>query len=501
MGLDCVDRDGSRQYNDRVGKMAGTPQPLTLQDHPREECGVVAVYSPKDHAARVAFFGLYALQHRGQESAGIVASDGKKLRSHASMGLVAQAFREETLSPLVGHMAIGHTRYSTTGSSKLANAQPFLVSGVHGQLALGHNGNIINAMDLRKEMESQWGCTFSSGTDSEVLTRLLANAPGQGWEERVAYCMRNVQGAFSAVVQIKDAVMGIKDPLGVRPLCLGTLEEGWVVASETCALDHLGAQYVRELEPGETVLINKEGVHSFVWAGTKKRRALCVFELIYFARHDSLLDDKLVYTKRKAMGARLAQEHPADADLVIGIPDSATAAAVGYAQEADLPYSDGLVKNRYVGRTFIKPDQRMRDLDVQLKFNPLPEVIADKRLVVVDDSIVRGTTTPGVISLLRRAGAREVHMRVCAPPIRWPCHFGVDMATRRELLAANHSIEEIRRLIGVDSLGYLSVEGLLEVVGGQQGGFCSACFTGDYPIPVQLEMDKLLLERTEARSG
>jgi len=306
--------------------------------------------------------------------------------------------------------------------------------------------------------------------------------------------MRNVQGAFSAVVQTADAIMGIKDPLGVRPLCLGKLDQGWVIASESSALDHLGAQYVRELEPGETVLIDEKGVQSFTWIGRDGRRALCVFELIYFARPDSILDSKLVYTKRKAMGARLAQEHPADADLVIGIPDSATAAAVGYAQEVGLPYSDGLVKNRYVGRTFIEPDQRLRDLGVRFKFNPLPEVISDKRLVVVDDSIVRGTTTPHVVSLLRRAGAKEVHMRVCAPPIRWPCHFGVDMATRRELIAANKSVEEIRQMIGADSLGYLSVEGLLEVVGGQGGGFCHACFTGSYPIPVQLEMDKLALE-------
>ena len=459
----------------------------------------MAVYTPEDHAARVAFFGLFALQHRGQESAGIVASDGKTLRAHTSMGLVSQAFREEDLSPLEGHMAIGHTRYSTTGSSQLANAQPFLVSGVHGQLALGHNGNIINAVDLRKELESQWGCTFSSSTDSEVLAYLLANAPGQNWEERIAHCMRTVQGAFSAVIQTKDAIMGIKDPLGVRPLCLGKLDGGWVIASETCALDHLGAEYVRELEPAETVLIDKNGVHSFTWAGKDGRRALCVFELIYFARPDSLFDGKLMYIQRKSMGARLAQEHPADADLVIGIPDSATAAAVGYAQEAGLPYSDGLVKNRYVGRTFIEPDQRLRDLGAQLKFNPLPEVIAGKRLVVVDDSIVRGTTTPHVVSLLRRAGAKEIHMRVCAPPIRWPCHFGVDMATRRELIAFNKSVEGVRRTIGVDSLGYLSVEGLLDVVGGQQGGFCHACFTGKYPIPVQLEMDKLVLERPENR--
>ena len=475
----------------------GTQQPFSSRESPGEECGVVAVYTPDDHAARVAFFGLFALQHRGQESAGIAASDGETLRVHVNMGLVTQVFREEHLSPLTGDMAIGHTRYSTTGSSGLANAQPFLVSGLHGQLALGHNGNIINALELRQDLESQLGCSFTSGTDSEVLAYLLANAPGRTWKERVFDCMRQVQGAFSAVVLTEDALIGMKDPLGVRPLCLGRFNSGWVIASESCALDHLGAHLVRELEPGEMVLINKEGLQSFIWPGRDRRRALCVFELIYFARPDSVIEDKLVYNLRKDMGARLAREHPVEADLVIGIPDSATAAAVGYAQESGIPYSDGLVKNRYVGRTFIEPDQRMRDLGVRLKFNPLPQVIAGKRLVIVDDSIVRGTTTPHVVSMLHRAGAKEVHMRVCAPPIRWPCYFGVDMATRRELIAANSSLEEIRRIIGADSLGYLSLDGLLAVVGGQKGGFCHACFSGDYPIPVQLEMDKLMLERSE----
>ena len=476
--------------------MADNRQSLSFSDRPREECGVVGVYSPNDRAARLVFFGLFALQHRGQESAGIASSDGRSIEIHTDMGLVTQAFREESLTPLKGDMAIGHTRYSTTGSSKLANAQPFLVSGVHGRLALGHNGNLINAVNLRKELESKWGYTFKSSTDSEVLAYLLASAPGETWEERVAYCMRNAKGAFSAVVQTEDFIMGMKDPLGVRPLCLGKLSGGgWILASESCALDHAGAEFVRELEPAETVMIDRKGVHSFIWQGRDNRRALCVFELIYFARPDSRLDDVQVYASRRAMGARLAQEQPAEGDLVIGIPDSATAAAMGYANEIGIPYSDGLIKNRYVGRTFIEPDQRLRDLDVQLKFNPLPDVIAGKRLIVVDDSIVRGTTTPRVVRLLRQAGATEIHMRVCAPPIRWDCHFGVDMASRRELIAANKSVKQIEQIIGVDSLGYLSEEGLLEVVGGKQNGFCHACFSGNYPIPVQLEMDKLVLER------
>jgi amidophosphoribosyltransferase len=292
--------------------------------------------------------------------------------------------------------------------------------------------------------------------------------------------------------------MGFKDPLGVRPLCLGQWPDGgWIIASESCALDHLGATYIREIEAGETVLINKEGIHSFVWSGTTSKRAMCVFELIYFSRPDSLISGNLVYKTRRAMGVKLAQEHPADADLVIGIPDSANAAAGGYAEESGLPFSDGLVKNRYVGRTFIAPNQKLRELDVQLKFNPLPEVVSGKRLVVVDDSIVRGTTTPRVIKLLKRAGAKEIHMRVCAPPIKWTCHYGVDLATRAELIAANNTIEEIRQKIGVDTLGYLSLRGLLDVVDRPQQGFCDACFSGKYPMPVQLEMDKLLIEHAE----
>ena len=458
---------------------------------------MVGVYEPGGDASRITFFGLFALQHRGQESAGIAASDGHSIRVHSEMGLVTQIFREEELYPLVGNMAIGHTRYSTTGSSQACNAQPFLVNGVHGELALGHNGNVVNAPELRKELEENWGCNFSSSTDSEVVAYLLANAPGKTWEDRISHCMRALQGAFSVVALTHDTIMGIRDPLGVRPLCVGKLNGGWIVASESCALDHLGATFLREVEPGETVLIDKEGMRSFVWSGIDGRRASCVFEHIYFARPDSMLDNQLVYTTRLAMGAQLAREHPVEADVVIGIPDSAAAAGVGYAQESGIPYSEGLVKNRYVGRTFIEPDQRLRDLGVTLKFNPLSEVVRGKRVAVVDDSIVRGTTTPHIVGLLRKAGALEVHMRVCAPPIRHPCHLGVDMATRRELIAANKSEDEIRQFIDADSLGYMSVKGLLKVVGGGGGGFCDACFTGNYPIPVQLEMDKLVLEHAQ----
>ena len=462
-------------------------------DHPNEECGVIGVFTPEGDASRLAFFGLFALQPRGQESAGIAAANGENVVVHADMGLVTQIFREPDFYPLVGDMAIGHTRYSTSGSSELCNAQPLLVDGQHGQLAVANNGNIINALQLRDQLQDEWNCTFTSTTDTEVIAQLLAHATGANWEDRVFQCMRQLEGAYSIVVQTKDTMIAARDPLGIRPLCLGKLNGGWVVASESCALDHIGAEYIRELDPGEVIIVDGNGLHSATWSGGTGRQALCVFELIYFARPDSLMAGQLVHSARQELGAQLAREHPVDADLVIGIPDSSTAAAVGYAQESGIPFSEGLVKNRYVGRTFIEPEQRLRDLGVRQKFNTLVDVIQGKRLVVVDDSIVRGTTTPHVVNLLRKGGAKEVHMRVCAPPIKHPCFMGVDMASREELLAANNTLEDIRTIVGADTLGYLSVEGLLEVVGGTKGGFCDACFTGNYPVPVQLELSKLAL--------
>lgn len=469
-------------------------KPMFPFDHPREECGVVGVYVPNAEASRVAFFGLFALQHRGQESAGIAASDGHTLNVHTDMGLVTQIFRERDFLPLSGEFAIGHTRYSTTGTSQLCNAQPLVVHGMAGKLALAHNGNIINASQLKKQLKEQWDCAFQTTTDSEVIAYLMVNAPGNSWEERVFHCMRTLDGAFSLVAMTEDTVIAARDPLGIRPLCLGRLDGGWIVASETCALDHLGAEFIRDVQPGEVIIIDRQGMRSAVRQEPERSRAMCIFEHIYFARPDSVLDGTLVYTARQRMGAQLAKEHPVEADLVIGIPDSSTAAAVGYARESGIPYSDGLIKNRYVGRTFIEPEQRLRDLGVRQKFNPLPEVIRGQRLVVVDDSIVRGTTTPHVIKVLKRAGAREIHIRVCAPPIKFPCYMGVDMANQDELIAANKTVEEIRELAGADSLGYLSIEGLLKVSNGEHDGFCDACFTGKYPVPVQLQLGKLVLE-------
>ena len=465
-----------------------------------ESCGIFGIYAPGVDVARVTFFALYSLQHRGQESAGIATAESGKIYIHTDMGLVSQVFNEEELAQLKGNIAIGHNRYSTTGSSVLCNAQPVLVGMTDTSLALGHNGNITNSSSLRAELEEK-GFSFNSSTDSEVIADLMLSAPDKDIEGKIKYAMHRLQGAYSLVVLSNDKLYGVRDPMGVRPLCLGSLDGGWVLASETCALDHIGAQFVREIEPGEIVTIDAGGVRSTRIESI--RRALCIFEYIYFARPDSVLNGKLIYTIRERMGAILSREHPVNADIVIGVPDSATAAGIGYARASGIPYHEGLLKNRYVGRTFIEPDQRLRELGVRLKFNPLSQEISGKRLIVVDDSIVRGTTTPRVINMLRKAGAREVHMRICAPPIRYPCFFGVDMATRWELIAAQKSVPEIRDTIGADTLGYMSMEGLIESVGQPSDIFCAACFTGDYPMPVQLEMDKLQLETlptTSARS-
>ena len=457
-----------------------------------EACGVFGIYAPGVDVARITFFGLYALQHRGQESAGITAGDGRNLHTHKNMGLVVQVFSEEDLAVLKGHLAIGHNRYSTTGSSKICNAQPIVVRSELGELSLGHNGNLVNTVQLAEELASR-GEAMESTTDTEVIARTIAQAPGITWEDKILRALRRFQGAYCLVMAARDALFAARDPLGVRPLCVGKLNGGWVVASESCALDTVGATFIREVDPGELIIIDSGGLRS-VQAVESRRRAMCIFEFIYFARPDSVIDGRLVYQVRQEMGRHLAREYPVEADLVIPVPDSAIPAATGYAQESGIPFGEGLIKNRYIGRTFIQPDQRLRNVGVQLKFNPLPEMLKGKRVVVVDDSIVRGTTTPPVVSLLRKAGAREVHFRICAPPMRHPCYLGVDTARRSELIAARMSVEEIKEHIGADSLGYLSVEGLLDSVGADKGHYCRACFTGSYPVPVQLDMDKLVLE-------
>jgi amidophosphoribosyltransferase len=477
--------------------------PVYQPHGPREECGVVGIWAPGQQVAHLAYIGLHALQHRGQESAGIAVSDGTELGLHKRLGLVSGVFDEETLLRLEGGddvprrplASIGHTRYSTSGSNTLPNVQPVYAQTDRGELMLGHNGNLTNARWLRDELGEQ-GVEFASGSDTEVLAKLIAHAPGRTWAQRVDHAFHRAVGAYTFTMLTADAMVAARDPVGFRPLALGRLPGGWAVASESSALDAMGAQFVRDVDAGEVLTIDAEGVHSYRSPrATPERERLCVFEYVYLARPDSVIDGRLLYEARLAMGRALAREHPADADIVIAVPDSAIPAAIGYAEEAGLPYREGLIKSRYVGRTFIQPAQRGREEAVRMKFNPLPELLSGKRVVVVDDSIVRGTTTAPIVAMLRRAGAAEIHVRIHSPEMRHPCYMGVDTGRRDELIAATHTTDEIRRAIGADSLGYLSKEGMLEAVGGRREARCTACFDGVYPTDVPLELDKLAMER------
>ena len=446
------------------------------------------IYAPGTDVARVSFFALYALQHRGQESAGIATSDGVSAAVHKDMGLVAQVFNEDNLSRLEGHLAVGQTRYSTTGSSHLRNAQPYLIETMHGPLGVGHNGNLTNAPQLRTNLLER-GVGLTSSTDSEVITQMLA-APAPGaddgapdWEARIGTFMAEAEGAYSLVVLTRDAVFGVRDPHGFRPLCIGRLEEGgYVVASESCALGTVGAKYVREVAPGEVIRIDQDGIHS-TRPGPVPTPALCVFEYVYFARPDSVLEEQTVHRVRQRLGEVLAAEAPADADIVVGVPDSATPAAIGYAAASGIPYTEGLIKNRYIGRTFIEPSDQLRRSGVHLKYNPLESNLSGKRVVLIDDSIVRGTTAGPLVTLLREGGAAEVHVRVSSPPVRHPCFMGIDMADSEELIGFVKTTEEIRQHIGADSLAYLTQDGMMSAVEeGTEAGHCNACFSGDYPI-------------------
>jgi len=469
------------------------PEQVQVDDQMHEECGVFGIYGPGEDVARLTFFGLYALQHRGQESAGIATADGSRISIHAEMGLVNQVFSEDDLAGLTGHIAIGHTRYSTTGSSCIENAQPIRIESDLGPIAVAHNGNLVNTQYLSEVLEDRDEALISS-TDSEVIGRLCATAPGRDWVERIRQTMPLLKGAYSLVMTTPRELIAVRDPYGIRPLCLGRLGSSWIIASESCALDTIGAEHLRDVQRGEIIIIDENGPRSIQVDIPDSREALCIFEYIYFARPDSVIDKTSVYLARERMGAALAKEHPVEADLVMPVPDSATAAAVGYARESGLTYREGLIKNRYIGRTFIQPDQRLRESGVKLKFNPLPEVLEGKRIVVVDDSIVRGTTTPQTVALLRRAGATEVHMRITSPPMVNSCYLGIDTARREELIAANMDIPSICKHIGADSLGYLSLEGLIGAIGLPAGRFCHACFSGEYPMPVQLDFDKLVLQ-------
>ncbi len=465
-----------------------------MSQRPKEACGVVAIATRSAEPARLAFFGLYALQHRGQESAGICTSDGQSVHYLTGMGLVSQVFNERDLAKLGGHLAIGHTRYSTTGASRPGNAQPFVVSSDLGSLALGHNGNLVNVDEVREKVLGM-GVRPRTATDSELVAHLIANAPGSDWLERMRHGLNQLSGAFCLVMLTRERAYVARDPWGIRPLVLGRLADGWAVASESCALDTIGAQLIREVAPGELLAIGPEGIHSEQYSSTPSpSRAACSFEYIYFARPDSLIDGQLVYTTRERMGEQLAREHPVDVDFVMPVPDSATPAAIGFARAAGLPYREGLVKNRYIGRTFIQPQQRQREVGVDLKFNPLPEVLRDQRIALVDDSIVRGTTTPRIVAMLRRAGAAEVHLRICAPPIRYACHLGVDTAPEATLIASAHSVREICQMVGADSLGYLSLPGLVRAIGLPERDLCNACFHGRYPMPIEGVRAKLAFE-------
>ncbi|HEX6122842.1 MAG TPA: amidophosphoribosyltransferase [Ktedonobacterales bacterium] len=470
-------------------------------DRPREACGVFGIYAPGEDVARITYFGLYALQHRGQESAGIATADGAALALHRQMGLVAQAFTEDDLASLHGHIAIGHTRYSTTGASRIENAQPIMLESALGPFALAHNGNLTNALTLRQRLLAQ-GARLASTSDTELIAHLLARAPGADYVEKLRAVMPELEGAYSLVLLTPEAVLGIRDPHGVRPLSLGRLGEHWLLASETCAIETVGGEPVRDVAPGEIVAITGSGAAGLrAEVGQASRAsAACLFEYIYFARPDSCIADRSLYLARQRMGAQLAAEFPVEADLVIGVPDSATPAAAGYAAARGLPYAEGLIKNRYIGRTFIQPDQRLRQLGVKLKFNALSAVLAGKRVVMVDDSIVRGTTIRPLVTLLRDAGAREVHLGVSSPPFRHPCYLGLDVASEHELIAARlPDVESIAREVGVDRLHYLSLEGLIAAIDLPRATFCTGCFTGRYPVPVTAEAaDKHALEERMA---
>lgn len=470
---------------------------LEQMDKPRDACGVFGIFAPGEDAARLTFFALHALQHRGQESAGIATCHNGQAHIYKAMGLVSQVFNEENLSTLSGHLAIGHNRYSTTGSSHLRNAQPLLIETMLGPLGVAHNGNLINAPELRRDL-LQRGVGLSTSSDSEVIVQILAGGHGN-WNSRLRTLMAQAEGAYALTILTRDAIFGVRDPWGFRPLCIGQLgDRGVVLASESCALATIGATLLREVYPGEIVRLDKDGIHCEQGA-SPRHLSLCTFEHIYFARPDSMFQGSVIHKIRQSLGRMLAREAPAEADVVVAVPDSGTPAAIGYAQELGLPFSEGFIKNRYIGRTFIQPKNRLRQNSVHLKFNPLPDNLTGQRVVMVDDSIVRGNTAGPLVQLLREGGASEVHVRVSSPPIRHPCFMGVDMATYDELIAHNFAVAEIRRKIGADSLAYLSLEGMMRAVGaidadGVARGYCNACFTGNYPITLVEALDKLSLE-------
>jgi amidophosphoribosyltransferase len=468
-----------------------------MQNYPKHYCGVFGIFG-HPNAAELTYYGLYALQHRGQESAGIVASDGRQFRTHKGMGLVSQIFNGEVLHDLVGKMAVGHTRYSTTGSSQLKNAQPLTVDCARGQIAIAHNGNLTNAAALREELEMQ-GSIFQTTVDSEIILHLLAQPDGGNLLNTLVQTLHRIEGAYSLAIMTENELVGARDPYGFRPLCIGKVDDAYVLASETCALDLIHAKFVRDVEPGEIVIINEKGLQSLKAFPEHTQRAFCIFEYVYFARPDSVLANRTVYKARVDMGRQLARESGVDADIVVPVPDSGNYAALGYSLESGIPYEIAFIRNHYVGRSFLQPSQLIRDFNVRVKLNLIPELVKDKRVVIVDDSIVRGTTCKTRVNTLKEAGAKEVHVRVSCPPHMNPCVYGIDFPDRRKLMAANYSIDEIRKYLNADSLAYLSLDGMVQATGHSKSSFCMACYDGVYPVAYDQSLDKEIIERRRKR--
>jgi amidophosphoribosyltransferase len=468
-----------------------------MQQRPKHYCGVFGIYG-HPNAAELTYYGLFALQHRGQESAGIVSSDGRQFRIHKGMGLVPQVFNGDILHGLVGNMALGHTRYSTTGSSHLRNAQPLTVDCARGQIAIAHNGNLTNASVLREELESK-GSIFQTTVDSEIILHLMAQPTLGGQENTLVQTIRRIEGAYSLVLMTEQELIGVRDPHGFRPLALGRLGDAWILASETVAFDQIHAEFVREVEPGEIVIIGKDGLKSVQAFPEHTRRAFCIFEFVYFSRPDSNLAGRNVYRARVEMGRQLAREHPIDADIVVPVPDSGNCAALGYSLESKIPFEMAFVRNHYVGRSFLQPSQLIRDFNVRVKLNLINDLVRDKRVIIVDDSIVRGTTCKARVNNLKEAGAREVHVLVSCPPHMNPCVYGIDFPDRAKLMAANYTEDEIRQYLSADSLYYLSKQGMINATGLPASSFCMACYDGNYPVPYNPLLDKHIIERRRAR--
>jgi amidophosphoribosyltransferase len=468
-----------------------------MSSYPKHYCGVFGIFG-HPNSAELTYYGLYALQHRGQESAGIVSSDGRQFRVHKGMGLVSQIFTGEVLHGLVGRSAVGHTRYSTTGSSHIRNAQPLTVDCSRGQIAIAHNGNLTNAAQLREELEAR-GSIFQTTVDSEIILHLMAQPSLNGHGNNLVETVRRIEGAFSLVILTENELIGVRDPHGFRPLSIGRVDGAWVLASETCAFDLIHAEFVRDVEPGEIVIIDKDGVRSLQAYPEHQRRAFCIFEYVYFARPDSTIAGRNVYKVRVEMGRQLARENPVEADLIVPVPDSGNYAALGYAEEAKVHFEMAFIRNHYVGRSFLQPSQLIRDFNVRVKLNLIPELVRGKRVVIVDDSIVRGTTCKARVNTLKEAGAKEVHVRVSCPPHMHPCVYGIDFPDRNKLMAANHSVDEIRRYLNADSLAYLSQEGMVKATGLGAKAFCMACYDGNYPVPYDPALEKNIMERRRAR--